>query len=80
MNKKAIIIALLVLMSMEAKAQTDSITVKNDSITWSKELEGVTVKAQRQFIKQEIDRIGYDVQADEESKTLTVLDLLPPQW
>jgi hypothetical protein len=76
MNKKAIIIALLVLMSMEAKAQTDSITVKNDSITWSKELEGVTVKAQRQFIKQEIDRIGYDVQADEESKTLTVLDLL----
>ena len=37
MNKKAIIIALLVLMSMEAKAQTDSITVKNDSITWSKE-------------------------------------------
>ena len=57
-------------------AQTDSTQVKNDSITWNKELEGVTVKAQRQLIKQDIDRIGYDVQADEESKTLTVLDML----
>lgn len=57
-------------------AQTDSTQVKNDSITWNKELEGVTVKAQRQLIKQDIDRIGYDVQADEESKTQTVLDML----
>ena len=57
-------------------AQTDSTQVKNDSITWNQELEGVTVKAQRQLIKQDIDRIGYDVQADEESKTQTVLDML----
>ena len=56
-------------------AQTDSTKVQNDSITWNKELEGVTVKAQRQLIKQDIDRIGYDVQADEESKTQTVLDI-----
>ena len=49
---------------------------KSDSITWNKELEGVVVKAQRQLIKQEIDRIGYDVQADEESKTQTVMDML----
>ena len=38
---------------------------KSDSITWNKELDGIVVKAQRQLIKQEIDRIGYDVQADE---------------
>ena len=57
-------------------AQTDSTKMQNDSITWNKELEGVTVKAQRQLIKQNIDRIGYDVQADEESKTQTVLDML----
>ena len=56
-------------------AQTDSTKVQNDSITWNQELEGVTVKAQRQLIKQDIDRIGYDVQADEESKTQTVLDM-----
>ena len=59
-----------------AQTQADSTRVKNDSITWNKELEGIEVKAQRQLIKQEIDRIGYDVQADEESKTQTVMDML----
>lgn len=60
----------------ETTAQTDSLSVKKDSVAWSQELDGVTVKAQRQLIKQEIDRIGYDVQADEDSKTETVLDML----
>ena len=72
------------------QTQADSTNVKNDSITWSKELEGIVVKAQKQLIKQEIDRIGYDVQADEEAKTQTVMDMLrkvprrlsrcQPQW
>ena len=57
-------------------AQQDSTAVNNDSITWNKELEGVVIKAQKQLIKQDIDRIGYDVQADEESKTQTVMDML----
>ncbi|MBR2249958.1 MAG: TonB-dependent receptor, partial [Prevotella sp.] len=39
-------------------------------------LDGVTVTAQRQLIKQEVDRIGYDVQADEGSKTQNVMDML----
>ena len=59
-----------------AQTQADSTNVSTDSITWNKELEGVEIKAQRQLIKQEIDRIGYDVQADEESKTQTVMDML----
>ena len=59
-----------------AQTQADSTNVSTDSITWNKELEGVVIKAQRQLIKQEIDRIGYDVQADEESKTQTVMDML----
>ena len=58
-----------------AQTQSDSTTISNDSVTWNKELEGVEIKAQRQLIKQEIDRIGYDVQADDESKTQTVLDM-----
>ena len=75
------IICLSLLMAARAgiaTAQTpaDSTSVSNDSITWNKELEGIEVKAQRQLIKQEIDRIGYDVQADEESKTQTVMDML----
>ncbi len=53
-----------------------SASVSSDSITWSKELDGVVIKAQKQLIKQEIDRIGYDVQTDEESKTQTVMDML----
>ena len=67
---------LLFLCPMAASAQQDSTSVSNDSITWNKELDGVVVKAQRQLIKQDIDRIAYDVQADEESKTQTVMDML----
>ena len=59
-----------------AQTKADSASVSSDSITWSKELEGIVVKAQKQLIKQEIDRIGYDVQADEEAKTQTVMDML----
>ncbi len=59
-----------------AQTQKNSTSVSNDSITWNKELEGVVIKAQKQLIKQEIDRIAYDVQSDEESKTQTVIDML----
>ena len=59
-----------------AQTQKDSTSVSNDSITWNKELDGVVIKAQKQLIKQEIDRIAYDVQSDEESKTQTVIDML----
>ena len=69
------IMALLLLMTVGAGAstaqtKTDTTKVKSDSITWSKELDGVVVKAQKQLIKQEIDRIGYDVGTSE----LTVED------
>ena len=75
------IVVILLLMAAgagkaTAQTKTDTTKVSSDSITWSKELEGIVVKAQKQLIKQEIDRIGYDVQADEESKTQTVMDML----
>ena len=59
-----------------AQTKADSTSVKNDSVTWNQELEGIVVKAQKQLVKQEIDRIAYDVQGDEESKTQTVMDML----
>ncbi len=68
--------AVLFTFSLTGWAQTDSTMVRNDSVTWNKSLEGVTVTAQRQLIRQDIDRIGYDVQADEDSKTENVLDML----
>ena len=75
-NRRFLFLLAMLSAATFASAQTDSTKVQNDSITWNQELEGVTVKAQRQLIKQDIDRVGYDVQADEESKTQTVLDML----
>ena len=65
--QKTIALSLLIVAKAGiAVAQTDSTTtVANDSVTWSKELDGVVMKAQRQLVKMEADRIGYDVQADE---------------
>ena len=77
MRRLSVITILLIFTLGAAQAQTpDSTAVGNDSITWSQELEGIVVKAQRQLIKQEIDRVGYDVQADKDSKTQTVFDML----
>lgn len=42
----------------------------------SKELNEVSVTAARPILKQEVDRISYDVQADPESKALTALDMM----
>ena len=39
-------------------------------------LKEVSVTAQRPLVTKEIDRVGYDVQADEDSKTNTVLEML----
>jgi hypothetical protein len=44
--------------------------------TASTSLKEVTVVADKPLVKQEVDRIGYDVQADPESKSQTVLDML----
>ena len=40
------------------------------------QLEGIEVTAQRQLIKQEVDRIGYNVAEDADSKTNNVLTML----
>ena len=42
----------------------------------SKELKEVTVMAQRPLVTKDIDRIGYDVQADADSKTATIIEML----
>lgn len=42
----------------------------------SKELKEVSITAVRPIMKQEVDRISYDVQADPESKAVTALDMM----
>lgn len=58
-------------VSLQA-ALPDTLTMKADSHT----LQTVQVVAQKQLIKSEPDRIGYDIQADPESKTKNVMDML----
>ena len=76
---KCIIFAVAAAWGLTCNAQTpaDSTNVEEpDTTAWSITLDGVTVKAQQQLIKQEVDRIGYDVQADQDSKTNNVMDML----
>ena len=68
---KRTILAIACLLATAAMAQE-----KNDTVAYSKELEGITVKARHRLVKTAADRISYDVKADEEAKTQTVLDLL----
>jgi len=44
--------------------------------TSSKQLGEVSVTASRPLMKQEVDRISYDIQADPDSKALSVLDMM----
>lgn len=49
-----------------------SIVIRNDANT----LAGVEVVAQKPLVTTEIDRLSYDIQADEESKTNSIFDML----
>lgn len=44
--------------------------------TMAKELAEVVVKSQRPLVKNEIDRLSYDIQNDDESRTKTVMEML----
>lgn len=70
MKQTIMTIAALCVM-MAAKAQTPE-----DSARWEILLKQVSVTAQKPLVKQQIDRTIYDVQADEESKSNTTLDML----
>ena len=58
---------------------TGSIAIDLGQITVSSQvnnLKEVAITSDRPIIKQEVDRISYDIQADPESKVLTVLDMM----
>lgn len=73
------LITLATFATLGATAQTTTATEQPDSlddIEMSVSLKDVEISAQRQLIKTEVDRVSYDVQADAESKTRTVMDML----
>ena len=83
---KAILVTMMLTLSAVVMAQTnndddvevvyatDSLT--QDSVTWSKELDGVEVVHQKRLVKMEVDKMTYKVSEDEDSKSYTVLDML----
>ncbi|TSJ43360.1 TonB-dependent receptor [Mucilaginibacter corticis] len=70
-NYKTLLIALLILSGSKLIAQT-----KNADTAKSKNLKEVTIKADKPIIKQEVDRITYDLQADPENKVSNVLEMM----
>ena len=77
---RRIIQTILLLTTITASAQK---TVQNqdsiqsqDSITWDKTLDEVVITSQRQLVKSDPDKLTYDIQGDEESKTKTIIEML----
>ena len=72
--RKVIFTIMMSIIATMAMAQ-DNKNV-NDSITWDKQLDGVTVTRMRRNVKAEVDKITYDVKNDADAKASTVLDML----
>lgn len=73
--RKTIFTLMMSLTATLAMAQENNTNV-NDSITWDKELDGVTVTRMRRNVKADVDKISYDVKNDADAKAATVLDML----
>lgn len=73
--KKAIYTLMMSLATTLAMAQENNVN-PNDSITWSEDLDGVTVTRMRRNVKADVDKISYDVKNDADAPASTVLDML----
>ena len=74
MKKTFLTIAMTAVATVLMAQETN--TKANDSITWSKDLDGVTVTRMRRLVKADADKLSYDVKNDEDAKASTVLDML----
>ena len=75
MMKKTFLTIVMTAVATVLMAQETN-TKANDSITWSKDLDGVTVTRMRRLVKADADKLSYDVKNDEDAKASTVLDML----
>ncbi|WP_131536724.1 outer membrane beta-barrel family protein [Pedobacter nototheniae] len=63
--------------NIEITAEKPVINLQNITVaSQTNNLSEVSVSASKPLIKQEVDRISYDIQADPESKVLTALDMM----
>lgn len=80
-NKKRIVfitilVTFIALSGYAQESDNAKTSELSDSAAWNLKLNEITVKPQQQIIKQESDRICYNVYADNEYKTQTVMDIL----
>lgn len=68
-------IILLVLLPMTTPAQTPRDSIPTDSLG-THELAEITVTSQRPLVRQEVDKLTYDVAHDKDAKASNVLDML----
>ena len=73
--KKTFLTVAMTAVATVMMAQENNTNV-NDSVTWSKDLDGVTVTRMRRLVKADADKLSYDVKNDEDAKASTVLDML----
>ena len=64
MKKTFLTVAMTAVATVLMAQETN--TKANDSITWSKDLDGVTVTRMRRLVKADADKLSYDVKNDEE--------------
>ena len=63
-------------MAQAPKDSTYQLTAQDSINLKQYDLKEVVVEGVRKYVKSDIDKLTYDVQADEESKTKSVLDML----
>ncbi len=83
---RAVLATMMLTLSAVVMAQTNddddvevvyaTDTLANDSVTWSKELDGVEIVHQKRLVKMDVDKMTYQVSEDEDAKSYTVLDML----
>ena len=82
---RAVLATMMLTLSAVVMAQTNDDDVEvvyatdslaKDSVTWSKELDGVEIVHQKRLVKMDVDKMTYQVSEDEDAKSYTVLDML----
>ena len=82
---RAVLATMMLTLSAVIMAQTNdddvevvyaTDTLHQDSVTWSKELDGVEIVHQKRLVKMDVDKMTYQVSEDEDAKSYTVLDML----
>ena len=71
-----VLFSALAIKAQTANDSTYQLTAQDSINMRQYDLKGVTVEGVRKYVKNDIDRLTYDVQHDDDSKTKSVLEML----